>query len=216
MVAAPERMCAPQAVAGLGPRRPRRASGSGCARRRPSRGWGPAGRGAPLNQNMRAAGRRGAGAPPAEARLWIGMCAPQAVAGLGPRRPRRASGSGCARRRPSRGWGPAGRGAPLDLIDCGPMTEPRLPLHGIRVLELAQVVAGPFCGALMAEFGAEVIKTEMPGRGDDLRRLGPTEDGCTYWFAVDNRNKKLMTLDLHSAKGQEIVRRLVPQCDVVL
>src|SRR3989475_9662820 len=96
------------------------------------------------------------------------------------------------------------------------MTEPRLPLQGIRVLELAQVVAGPFCGTLMAEFGAEVIKTEMPGRGDDLRRLGPSEDGCSYWFAVDNRNKKLMTLDLHVAKGQDIVRRLVAKCDVVL
>ena len=101
------------------------------------------------------------------------------------------------------------------MIDSGSMTESRLPLDGIRVLELAQVVAGPFCGALMAEFGAEVIKTEMPGRGDDLRRLGPTEDGCTYWFAVDNRNK-LMTLDLHVPRGQEIVRRLVAQCDVVL
>jgi crotonobetainyl-CoA:carnitine CoA-transferase CaiB-like acyl-CoA transferase len=96
------------------------------------------------------------------------------------------------------------------------MTQPRRPLDGVRVLELAQVVAGPFCGTLMAEFGAEVIKTEMPGRGDDLRRLGPSEDGCGYWFAADNRNKKLMTLDLHVAKGQEIVRRLVTQCDVVL
>jgi crotonobetainyl-CoA:carnitine CoA-transferase CaiB-like acyl-CoA transferase len=96
------------------------------------------------------------------------------------------------------------------------MTEPRAPLDGIRVLELAQVVAGPFCGTLMAEFGAEVIKTEMPGRGDDLRRLGPAEDGHGYWFAADNRNKKLMTLDLHTAKGQDIVRRLVPYCDVVL
>jgi crotonobetainyl-CoA:carnitine CoA-transferase CaiB-like acyl-CoA transferase len=84
------------------------------------------------------------------------------------------------------------------------------------VLELAQVVAGPFCGTLMAEFGAEVIKTEMPGRGDDLRRLGPSEDGHSYWFAVDNRNKKLMTLDLHLPKGQDIVRRLVARCDVVL
>src|SRR5437016_13506316 len=102
------------------------------------------------------------------------------------------------------------------VLDSGAMTECRLPLDGIRVLELAQVVAGPFCGALMAEFGAEVIKTEMPGRGDDLRRLGPTEDGCTYWFAVDNRNKKLMTLDLHTPKGQDIVRRLVVNCDVVL
>jgi crotonobetainyl-CoA:carnitine CoA-transferase CaiB-like acyl-CoA transferase len=96
------------------------------------------------------------------------------------------------------------------------LSEPRRPLADIRVLELAQVVAGPFCGTLMAEFGAEVIKTEMPGRGDDLRRLGPAEDGCSYWFATDNRNKKLMTLDLHTAKGQDIVRRLVPHCDVVL
>src|SRR6266446_4792377 len=57
------------------------------------------------------------------------------------------------------------------VLDSGAMTDARLPLDGIRVLELAQVVAGPFCGTLMAEFGAEVIKTEMPGRGDDLRRL---------------------------------------------
>jgi crotonobetainyl-CoA:carnitine CoA-transferase CaiB-like acyl-CoA transferase len=96
------------------------------------------------------------------------------------------------------------------------MTDTPRPLDGIRVLELAQVVAGPFCGTLMAEFGAEVIKTEMPGRGDDLRRLGPSEDGTSYWFAVDNRNKKLMTLDLHQPAGQEIVRRLVARCDVVL
>jgi crotonobetainyl-CoA:carnitine CoA-transferase CaiB-like acyl-CoA transferase len=96
------------------------------------------------------------------------------------------------------------------------MTEPRRPLDGIRVLELAQVVAGPFCGTLMAEFGAEVIKIEMPGRGDDLRRLGPSEDGHGYWFAVDNRNKMLMTLDLHAAKGQDLVRRMVTHCDVVL
>src|SRR5438132_4454657 len=94
--------------------------------------------------------------------------------------------------------------------------ETRRPLDGIRVLELAQVVAGPFCGTLMAEFGAEVIKTELPGRGDDLRRLGPVEDGTSYWFAVDNRNKKLMTLDLHRPGGQDVVKRLVPHCDVVL
>jgi crotonobetainyl-CoA:carnitine CoA-transferase CaiB-like acyl-CoA transferase len=96
------------------------------------------------------------------------------------------------------------------------MTDRPLPLQGIRVLELAQIVAGPFCGTLMAEFGAEVIKTELPGKGDDLRRLGPTEDGCNYWYAVDNRGKKVMTLDLHTPKGQDIVRRLVPHCDVVL
>jgi crotonobetainyl-CoA:carnitine CoA-transferase CaiB-like acyl-CoA transferase len=89
-------------------------------------------------------------------------------------------------------------------------------LDGIKVLELAQIVAGPFCGALMAEFGAEVVKTEMPGRGDDLRRLGPTEGECTYWWAVDNRNKRVITLDLHKPRGQEIVRQLVRHFDVVI
>jgi len=96
------------------------------------------------------------------------------------------------------------------------MTEGPLPLRGIRVLELAQIVAGPFCGTLMAEFGAEVIKTELPGKGDDLRRLGPTEDGCNYWYAVDNRGKKVVTLDLRTPRGQAIVRRLVPLCDIVI
>jgi crotonobetainyl-CoA:carnitine CoA-transferase CaiB-like acyl-CoA transferase len=96
------------------------------------------------------------------------------------------------------------------------MTDAPLPLRGIRVLELAQIVAGPFCGTLMAEFGAEVIKTELPGKGDDLRRLGPSEDGCNYWYAVDNRGKQVMTLDLRTPTGQDIVRRLVPLCDVVI
>ena len=95
------------------------------------------------------------------------------------------------------------------------MSDGRLPLEGIRVLELAQIVAGPFCGALMAEFGAEVIKVDMPGRGDDIRRMGPTEQNVGYWWAVDNRNKKVMTLDVHHPKGQEIVRRLVPLVNVV-
>src|SRR3989449_7964880 len=120
---------------------------------------------------------------------------------------------GAALRHPARSHGRPRSGT---MVDSGSMTESRRPLDGIRVLELAQVVAGPFCGALMAEFGAEVIKTEMPGRGDDLRRLGPIEDGTSYWFAVDNRNKKLMTLDLHLPGGQAIVKRLVEKCDVVL
>ena len=96
------------------------------------------------------------------------------------------------------------------------MVNRSLPLSGIRVLELAQIVAGPFCGTLMAEFGAEVIKTELPGKGDDLRRLGPTEGGCNYWYAVDNRGKKVVTLDLRKPKGQDLVRRLVPLCDVLI
>lgn len=95
------------------------------------------------------------------------------------------------------------------------MENGRRPLEGIRVLELAQIVAGPFCGALMAEFGAEVIKVEMPGKGDDIRRMGPVEEGVPFWWTVENRNKKVMTLDLHKPQAQEIVRQLVPLCDVV-
>ena len=90
------------------------------------------------------------------------------------------------------------------------------PLDGIRVLELASIVAGPFCGGLMAEFGADVIKTEIPGRGDDIRRMGPREDDVGYWWALENRGKKVFTLDLHQPQGQEIVKRLVAQVDVVL
>lgn len=92
----------------------------------------------------------------------------------------------------------------------------RLPLEGVRVLELAAIVAGPFCGALMAEFGAEVLKTELPHRGDDLRRMGPSEGDCGFWWAVENRGKKVFTLDLHHPKAQQIVRQLVPLCDVVI
>src|SRR6266496_1148630 len=92
------------------------------------------------------------------------------------------------------------------LLQCRTfaMTDRPLPLTGIRVLELAQIVAGPFCGALMAEFGAEVIKVELPGRGDDVRRMGPSEGEVGYWWAVENRNKKAMTLDLHHPRGQGI------------
>ncbi|GIX48929.1 MAG: CoA transferase [Candidatus Tectimicrobiota bacterium] len=96
------------------------------------------------------------------------------------------------------------------------MSAGRRPLEGIRVLELASVVAGPFCGALLAEFGAEVLKAELPGRGDDLRRMGPAEGECHYWWALENRGKKVFTLDLRHPRGQEIVRRLVPLCDVVI
>lgn len=77
------------------------------------------------------------------------------------------------------------------------MQNGRRPLDGIRVLELASIVAGPFCGGLMAEFGAEVIKTEMPGRGDDIRRMGPREDDVGYWWALEKHQvpySRIMTM----------------------
>ena len=94
---------------------------------------------------------------------------------------------------------------------------PRLPLEGIRVLDLSRVLAGPMCAMALADLGAEVIKVEHPGRGDDTRdwgiRVGKTE---TAYFNSANRNKESVCLDLDSADGQAIARDLAVHCDVVV
>lgn len=91
------------------------------------------------------------------------------------------------------------------------------PLDGVRVLDLSRVFAGPLCGQVLADLGAEVIKVEHPGRGDDTRdwgmRIGKTE--TTYYNSM-NRNKRSITLDLQSPEGLKIVHELLPQCDVVI
>ena len=89
-------------------------------------------------------------------------------------------------------------------------------LDGLRVLDLATFVAAPFCCTLLGEFGAEVIKVEQPGRGDDLRRLGtPVREGLSYWWLVESRNKKSITCNLREPDGQALVRRLVRDTDVL-
>lgn len=91
------------------------------------------------------------------------------------------------------------------------------PLEGVRVLDLSRVFAGPLCGQVLADFGAEVVKVEHPGRGDDTRdwgmRIGKTE--TTYYNSM-NRNKRSITLDLQSPEGAKIVHELLPQFDVVI
>ena len=91
------------------------------------------------------------------------------------------------------------------------------PLEGVRVLDLSRVFAGPLCGQVLADFGAEVIKVEHPLRGDDTRdwgmRIGKTE--TTYYNSM-NRNKRSITLDLQSAEGVQIIYELLPQFDVVI
>ncbi|MBP0619372.1 CaiB/BaiF CoA transferase family protein [Cupriavidus consociatus] len=91
------------------------------------------------------------------------------------------------------------------------------PLEGVRVLDLSRVFAGPLCGQVLADFGAEVVKVEHPGRGDDTRdwgmRIGKTE---TTYFNSMNRNKRSITLDLQSKEGVQIVYDLLPQFDVVI
>ena len=89
-------------------------------------------------------------------------------------------------------------------------------LEGIRVLDLATFIAAPFCATLMSEFGAEVIKVEMPGQGDPLRQLGERYNGVGLMWAQENRNKKGITCDLRKAKGQEIIKELVKRSDVLV
>lgn len=86
-------------------------------------------------------------------------------------------------------------------------------LKGLRVLELGQLIAGPFCGQLMADHGAEVIKIEQPGVGDPMRAWGR---GKPVWWPVVARNKKSVTLNLRTEKGQEILRKLVSETDFLL
>ena len=91
------------------------------------------------------------------------------------------------------------------------------PLQGVRVLDLSRVFAGPLCGMVLADFGADVIKVEHPGRGDDTRdwgmRIGKTE--TTYYNSM-NRNKRSITVDLQTPEGVKIIHDLLPQCDVVV
>lgn len=94
------------------------------------------------------------------------------------------------------------------------MTE--APLSGLRVLDLSRVLSGPYCTALLADLGAEVIKIETPGRGDDSRHFGPFRGGASVYFALINRNKKSVALNLKDARAQEIVLRLADKSDVVV
>lgn len=90
------------------------------------------------------------------------------------------------------------------------------PLQGIRVIEMGTLIAGPFCARLMGEFGAEVIKIESPQGGDPLRTWRKLHEGTSLWWYVQARNKKSVTVNLKHPAGQEVVRRLVGDADVVV
>jgi crotonobetainyl-CoA:carnitine CoA-transferase CaiB-like acyl-CoA transferase len=97
------------------------------------------------------------------------------------------------------------------------VTERPAALAGLTVLDLATFLAAPVCATLLGEFGAEVIKVEQPGVGDDLRRLGrpAAQGGPSYWWLVEARNKKSITCNLRAPEGQALVRRLVAGAQVV-
>lgn len=89
-------------------------------------------------------------------------------------------------------------------------------LEGLVVLDIGTMVAAPVAGTLMADLGADVIKIEQPGVGDTLRGLGPFVDDESLWWNVDGRNKKSITLNLRTEKGQEIFKKLITKVDIVL
>jgi formyl-CoA transferase len=90
------------------------------------------------------------------------------------------------------------------------------PLSGLKVVELGQLIAGPFAAKTLADFGAEVIKIEPPAGGDPLRRWRLMRDGTSVWWQVQSRNKKSVALDLKDAASREIVRALIDEADVLI
>lgn len=95
-------------------------------------------------------------------------------------------------------------------------TADRLPLEGIRILELGTLLAGPFTGRLLGDFGAEVIKVEAPDKADPMRQWGQQKDGEGLWWPIQSRNKKSITLNLRAEQGQEVFRELVKHADVII
>ncbi|MCX7135712.1 MAG: CaiB/BaiF CoA-transferase family protein [Proteobacteria bacterium] len=90
------------------------------------------------------------------------------------------------------------------------------PLKGIKVVELGTLIAGPFCSRILAEFGAEVIKVESPDGGDQIRQWRKMYEGTSLWWYVQARNKKSVTVNMRVPEGQEIVRKLCADADIVV
>ena len=91
------------------------------------------------------------------------------------------------------------------------------PLEGIRILDLTRILAGPYCTMILSDFGADIIKIERPGAGDDTRKFGPPfQNGESAYFMSVNRNKKSLTLNMKYDKGLDILKRLIDSSDVLV
>lgn len=97
-----------------------------------------------------------------------------------------------------------------------PTPNPTRPLEGVRVLELGQLIAGPFAACLLAYFGAEVIKIEPPGAGDPLRVWRVLDEGTSLWWRSLGRNKKCVTLNLYTEQGRHLARQLADRVDILI
>jgi formyl-CoA transferase len=105
---------------------------------------------------------------------------------------------------------------PDPATGASPAAAPQRPLAGVRVLELGQLIAGPFCAKLLAEFGADVVKIEPPGLGDPLRKWRHLRDGTSVWWHVQSRGKRSVALDLRQPEGQAVARRLAQSADILI
>lgn len=94
--------------------------------------------------------------------------------------------------------------------------EAPLPLAGVRVIEMGQLIAGPFCAKTLGDFGADVVKIEATGAGDPLRNWRLIKEGTSVWWQVQSRNKQSIALDLRQAEAQDIARRLLAEADVLV
>ncbi|MDI4238411.1 CaiB/BaiF CoA-transferase family protein [Bradyrhizobium sp. Arg237L] len=90
------------------------------------------------------------------------------------------------------------------------------PLAGLKVLDIATIIAAPLAATLLADYGAEVLKIEMPGQGDGLRSFPPLKDGKPLWWKAANRNKKFATLDLRTPEGLALFKQMLPRFDVLI
>jgi crotonobetainyl-CoA:carnitine CoA-transferase CaiB-like acyl-CoA transferase len=91
-----------------------------------------------------------------------------------------------------------------------------LPLDGFKVLDLTRFLSGPYCTMVLAELGADVIKVEQPGTGDDSRRLGPKINGESYPFAMPNRSKRSVSVDLKDDRGRDIFVGMAREADLII
>jgi formyl-CoA transferase len=111
---------------------------------------------------------------------------------------------------------PAARALDARAAEETRMQPTRGALAGVRVIEMGQLIAGPFAGKTLGDFGADVIKIEPPGAGDPLRNWRLLKNGTSVWWQVQSRNKRSIALDLRRAEGQDIARRLIAQADVLI
>jgi len=91
-----------------------------------------------------------------------------------------------------------------------------MALAGVRVVEMGQLIAGPFAGKTLGEFGADVVKIEPPGAGDPLRNWRLIKHGTSVWWQVQSRNKRSVAIDLRQPEGQQLARDLIAEADVLI